>query len=99
MRHSDIRLASKTYTDAGLLPITDVVAKLPSFTDLLANDSQIDSQSLIHTSQTLSVPVEKITNRNELKITDNKGLTSLLSTSVTTRQEREEWCAIQGLNL
>jgi hypothetical protein len=93
-----MRLTSKTYTDAGLLPITDAVAKLPSFTDL-ANDSQIDSQSLIRTSQILSVPVEKITNRDELEITDNKGLMSLLSTSVTTSQEREEWCAIQGCNL
>jgi len=70
MRHSGMRLTSKIYTDAGLLLITDVVAKLPSFTDLLANDSQ----SSIRTSQTLSVPVEKVTNRDELKTTDNKGL-------------------------
>ena len=99
MRHSDMRLTSKTYTDAGLLPITNAVAKLPSFTDLLANDSQIDSQSLIRMGQVLSVPVEKITDRDELKITDNKGLMSLQSTSVMTRQEREEWCAMQERNL
>jgi integrase len=97
MRHCDMRLTSKTYTDAGLLPITDAVAKLPSFTDL-ANDSQIDSQNSIRTSQTLSMPVEKITNRDGLEITNNKGLMSLLSTSVTTSQERKEWCAIQGCN-
>ena len=90
-----MRLTSKTYTDAGLLPITEAVSKLPSFTDLSVNDSQ----SSVRTSQTLSVPVEKITSRNKLRIADNKGLMSLLSTSVTTRQERGEWCAIQGLNL
>ena len=31
MRHSDMRLTSKTYTDAGLLPLADAVTKLPSF--------------------------------------------------------------------
>jgi integrase len=30
MRHSDIRLTSKTYTDAGLLAVWDQVANLPS---------------------------------------------------------------------
>ena len=32
MRHSDIRLTTKTYTDTGLLPVSDAVVKLPSFT-------------------------------------------------------------------
>ena len=31
MRHSDMRLTSKTYTDTGLLPVSDAVSKLPSF--------------------------------------------------------------------
>jgi hypothetical protein len=30
MRHSDMRLTAKTYTDAGLLPVADAVLKLPS---------------------------------------------------------------------
>jgi hypothetical protein len=30
MRHSDIRLTTKTYTDTGLLPVSDAVGKLPS---------------------------------------------------------------------
>ena len=33
MRHSDMRLTTKTYTDAGLLPLFDAVTKLPSFVD------------------------------------------------------------------
>ena len=99
MRHSDMRLTSKTYTDAGLLPITDAVVKLPSFTDLSVKDSQIDSQSSIRMSQVLSVPVKKITNRDELNAPDRQGLRSLQPTLVTTRQEREEWCAMQDSNL
>jgi len=61
-----MRLTSKTYTDAGLLPITEAVTKLPSFTDKSVNDSQ----SSIRTGQPLSVPVEKITNRGEPKTID-----------------------------
>jgi integrase len=29
MRHSDMRLTAKTYTDAGLLPVADAVLELP----------------------------------------------------------------------
>ena len=46
MRHSDMRLTSKTYTDAGLLPVADAVLKLPSLTHKKSADSQIDSQDL-----------------------------------------------------
>ena len=31
MRHSGIRLTTKTYVDTGFLPLSDAVAKLPSF--------------------------------------------------------------------
>jgi integrase len=46
MRHSDMRLTSKTYTDAGLLPVADAVLKLPSLVLKKSIDSQIDSQGL-----------------------------------------------------
>jgi integrase len=46
MRHSDMRLTSKTYTDAGLLPVADAVLKLPSLILKKPADSQIDSQGL-----------------------------------------------------
>ena len=45
MRHSDIRLTTKTYTDTGLLPVSDAVVKLPSFTRPQVKDSQRDSQN------------------------------------------------------
>jgi integrase len=32
MRHSDMRLTAKTYTDVGLLPVSDAVTKLPALT-------------------------------------------------------------------
>ena len=45
MRHSDIKLTTKTYTDAGLLPVADAVVKLPSLVRK-ARSTQIGTQSL-----------------------------------------------------
>jgi integrase len=36
LRHSDVKLTTKIYTDAGMLPIWDAVEALPMF-----NDTQI----------------------------------------------------------
>jgi len=52
MRHSDAKLTTKIYTDAGMLPIWDAVGALPMF-----NDTQIDTQKLVKSSQTPSTPV------------------------------------------
>jgi len=54
MRHSDMRLTAKTYTDAGLLPVADAVLSLPSLSPDKVADSQIDSQSLFREGHTLS---------------------------------------------
>ncbi len=54
MRHSDMRLTAKTYTDAGLLPVADAVLSLPALSPDKAADSQIDSQSLFREGHTLS---------------------------------------------
>ena len=51
MRHIDIRLTTKTYTDTGLLPVSDAVAKVPSFLGSPEKDSQIDSQTLFREGQ------------------------------------------------
>ena len=93
MRHSDMRLTSKTYTDTGLLPISDAVSKLPSF----VKDSQRDSQSLPRASHVLSIPVTDLTNGTEF--VDKQEFSGFLSTSVTTGQDNVEWCAMQGSNL
>ena len=105
MRHSDMRLTSKTYTDAGLLPDWDSVANLPSFTDPLvkdsqidSQDSQIDSQNSVRMSPSLSVPVKKITKLREVETADRQQSTSDLSLPVTTSQEKENWSGRQDLN-
>ena len=106
MRHSDMRLTSKTYTDAGLLPVWDSVANLPSFTDPLvkdsqidSQDSQIDSQSSVRTSPSLSAPVKEITNLCKLETSDGQEHTSNLSVPVMTSQENGKWSGRQDSNL
>jgi len=54
MRHSDMRLTAKTYTDAGLLPVADAVLKLPSLIHKKPADSQIDSQDLFRAGHDVS---------------------------------------------
>ena len=66
--------ASKTYTDAGLLPLADAVTRLPSFTDSYTVDSQIDSQSLSLPSHALSVPVTNKTNDDTSQAFDKESL-------------------------
>jgi integrase len=55
MRHSDVKLTQKGYTDASMAPTWDVVAALPVF-----NDTQIDTQNLVVSGQAVSaaVPIE-----------------------------------------
>jgi len=43
MRHSDMKLTAKTYTDASMLPVSETVGLLPDFSELKA-PSQIASQ-------------------------------------------------------
>src|SRR5439155_10574983 len=59
MRHSDMRLTAKTYTDANMLPISDAMVSLMKFAAKKA-DSQIDSQKLVPDSPSVSatVPLE-----------------------------------------
>ncbi len=52
MRHSDAKLTTKTYTDAGMLPIWDTVAGLPMF-----SDTQIDTLKLVKSGQSESAAV------------------------------------------
>ncbi len=48
MRHSDSKLTTQVYTDAGMLPIWDAVGTLPMFND---------TQKLFETSQSASARV------------------------------------------
>jgi len=58
MRHSDVKLTTKIYTDAGMLPIWEAVGALPMF-----NDTQIDTPKLVEKVQRESTPV--LLERNE----------------------------------
>jgi hypothetical protein len=96
MRLSDIRLTTKTYTDTGLLPVSDAVAKLPSFLRSPEKDSQIDSQTLFREGQALSIPVINLTNGSKINVSENQELTGVLSSPVTTGQESEKWVRDTG---
>jgi integrase len=56
MRHSDMKLTAKVYTDAKMLPISETVAMLPNLLGDTA-DSQIDSQKLVPESPSVSMSV------------------------------------------
>jgi integrase len=59
MRHSDMKLTTKVYTDAAVLPVAETVANLPNFISA-EKDSQIDSHKSVCDSPAGSVvvPVE-----------------------------------------
>ena len=56
MRHSDMRLTVKTYTDANMLPISAAIGLLSAFA-ARKQDSQIDSQKLVPNGPGVSMPV------------------------------------------
>ena len=59
MRHSDMKLTAKVYTDATMLPVSETVAMLPNLRGENA-DSQIDSQKIVSKgpSGSVHVPLE-----------------------------------------
>jgi len=65
MRHSDMRLTAKTYTDANMLPVADAVALLSAFAAKQANP-QIDPQKSATEGRAVSAPV--MINGNETKL-------------------------------
>ena len=65
MRHSDMRLTAKTYTDANMLPVSDAVALLSAFAAKQANP-QIHPQKSATEGRAVSAPV--MINGNETKL-------------------------------
>jgi len=102
MRHSDIRLTSKTYTDAGKLPVIDAVSQLPSFSDSKDSekaDSQRASQSLFRSGPELSVPDDEKKNSSKTEVLEQKDVSHYLTIPVMPCPEKGEGCAVQGSNL
>ncbi|MEY2486184.1 MAG: hypothetical protein QOH39_1832 [Verrucomicrobiota bacterium] len=89
MRHSDMRLTAKTYTDANMLPVSDAMASLMRFADK-QNDSQIDSQNLVPESPALSSPVPITAGEPKLLTTGDQTFSPLESASVLVSPEEEE---------
>ena len=73
MRHSDPRLTTKTYTDAGQLPVGAAIGSLPSLTAPEKTDSQIDSQKLVAASLSLSSAVPQARAAEPDEAIENKG--------------------------
>jgi integrase len=90
MRHRDMRLTAKTYTDTGLLPIADAVLKLPSLTGKKSEDSQIDSQNLFREGQDLSSTDTPLLEIPLLDLSANQQVGHENEIPVTTVQENEE---------
>ncbi len=68
MRHHDIKLTTKTYTDAGLLPVADAVLTLPS----LESRTQIGTHHLIRHRADPSNPVTKMSKQKRLQSTEHQ---------------------------
>src|ERR1039457_1684960 len=90
-RHSDsdMRLTMKTYTDAGQLPLREVIDTLPGVGG--RNDSRIDSRTLGATGQTVSPTVPDIGEVKTQNSLANTGESHRDSSLVTTSHEKSEW--------
>ena len=82
MRHSDMRLTAKVYTDAGMLPTGDAVMMLPALVMGEQSDSQIDSQKLVTGGLSVSRPVQVLETANVAETLINRGFEADLSRAV-----------------
>jgi len=73
MRHSDPKLTTKTYTDAGQLPIVAAIGSLPLLAPTEKTDSQIDSQKLVADRLSLSSAVPQVKTLEPDETPVNKG--------------------------
>ena len=89
MRHSDMKLTTKVYTDANMLPTSETVAMLPRLIGDGA-DSQIDSQKLVPESPSVSATVPLITTDSILLTAGDEAFSPSESASVPQSPETEE---------
>lgn len=84
MRHSDMRLTNKTYTDATLLPMVEAVEKLPVFSG--GANTQRGTQNSVPAGHSVSLPVTDAFKANSGETIANIGVCHALSFSVTEGQ-------------
>ena len=102
MRHSDMRLTAKTYTDAGMLPVDATITKLPSLNGAVNPAPQLAPQSLVQARPALSLVVRESEVPHFAGTRMNTRIERDLALPVTecpAMSESEEWCAMQGSNL
>src|SRR5208283_1468124 len=85
MRHSDIKLTSKVYTDEMQLPIYDAIKNLPRL-DALAGYTQIRAQILGGKGETVSHPDVKSGESKQTESLANKGDSRCLAEPVARCQ-------------
>jgi integrase len=88
-RHSDLKLTMKNYTDAGQLPLREVIESLPSFGGQA--DSRIDSRTLGANGQGVSPTVTK---NRETKVENSLGNIDEnhgQSLAVTAGSQKSNW--------
>jgi integrase len=89
MRHSDMRLTAKTYTDAGLLPVADAVLKLPFLGKREATSTQIGTQNLFRKGHDLSAAGTTLAGIPLLDLSENEQLGHEKESPVQTGQNLE----------
>ena len=88
-RHSDLRLTMRNYTDAGQLPLREVMESLPSLG--AGADSRIDSRTLVPAGQTGSPVVPETTGPKAEKTPENIDESRGESALVTVGPEKSNW--------
>nr|MBA3834152.1 tyrosine-type recombinase/integrase [Chthoniobacterales bacterium] len=86
MRHSDMRLTAKTYTDANLLPVSEAVAKLPLI-KVRDADSPLDSPPVVVSRPNASAAVPVGSRKASFLTSFVQPLSRLQSASVTESRE------------
>jgi len=91
MRHSDVRLTTKTYADAALLPVADAVLDLPSLVPQPKGgakaDTQIDTQNLFPEDPSPSTLVTSLEADEASEVSVDQGQTKAVTAQVMTCQE------------
>ena len=85
MRHSDPKLTTKIYTDAGMLPTWDAVEALP-----MLNDTEIDTVKLVKSGLVGSTPVPMIDHCSHSLAIVNAAVSHSESQFVTQGHDTEE---------
>lgn len=98
MRHSDIRLTEKIYTDTKHLPLSPAVERLPSVGDALIYALN-NAQSVVSECPELSGSVPQTEENAISQLPQNKPLKSSNVPVCPPVSGKKKWCAIQGSNL